>query len=98
MRASLSLHLSLFRRQKAQISRAVEGHSAAFRAYEARYRRQTRSYEQVLSRAEIGSYLSLQLETVTRALSHLQALGLITVDRRRITINDRPALQSRLAA
>ena len=51
-----------------------------------------------LSRAEIGSYLSLQLETVTRALSHLQALGLIKVERRRITINDRQALQSRLAA
>ena len=53
MRASLSLHLSLFRRQKAQISRAVEGHSAAFRSYEARYRRLTRSYERVLSRTEI---------------------------------------------
>jgi CRP/FNR family transcriptional regulator len=51
-----------------------------------------------LSRAEIGSYLSLQLETVTRALSHLQALGLIAVDRRRITLHDRNALQSRLAA
>ena len=51
-----------------------------------------------LSRAEIGSYLSLQLETVTRALSHLQALGLITVDRRRINLHDRQALQLRLAA
>lgn len=51
-----------------------------------------------MSRAEIGSYLSLQLETVTRALSHLQSLGLIAVDRRRITLVDRPALRARLAA
>lgn len=48
MRASLSLHLSLFRRQKAQISRALEGSSPAFKRYEARYRRRTRSFEAVL--------------------------------------------------
>jgi CRP/FNR family transcriptional regulator len=51
-----------------------------------------------MSRAEIGSYLSLQLETVTRALSHLQALGLIEVDRRRITLVDHAGLRARLAA
>lgn len=50
-----------------------------------------------MSRAEIGSYLSLQLETVTRALSHLQSLGLISVDRRRITLVDQPALRARMA-
>jgi CRP/FNR family transcriptional regulator len=49
-----------------------------------------------MSRAEIGSYLSLQLETVTRALSHLQVLGLISVDRRRITLVDAAALRARL--
>ncbi|EPX57347.1 hypothetical protein D187_007101 [Cystobacter fuscus DSM 2262] len=49
MRASLALHLALFRRQKAQIARAVEGQSAAFRAYEARYRRRTSDYRQILS-------------------------------------------------
>jgi len=48
MRASLALHLALFRRQKAQIARAVEAHTTAFRAYEARYRRRTASYRQVL--------------------------------------------------
>ncbi|SES72687.1 ChaN family lipoprotein [Stigmatella erecta] len=48
MRASLALHLALFRRQKALIARAVEGQSTAFRAYEARYRRRTASYHQVL--------------------------------------------------
>lgn len=50
-----------------------------------------------MSRAEIGSYLSLQLETVTRALSHLQLLGLIVVERRRITLLDQPALRVRMA-
>ncbi|MBM7115854.1 ChaN family lipoprotein [Archangium primigenium] len=44
MRASLALHLALFRRQKAQIARVVEGQTAAFRAYEARYRRRTSEY------------------------------------------------------
>lgn len=50
-----------------------------------------------MSRAEIGSYLSLQLETVTRSLSHLQSLGLIAVERRRITLLDQPALRALLA-
>ncbi|HET9452079.1 MAG TPA: ChaN family lipoprotein, partial [Aggregicoccus sp.] len=45
MRASLDLHLALFRRQKAQIAAAVEGQTAAFRAYEARYRRRTADFE-----------------------------------------------------
>ncbi|MET0404167.1 MAG: ChaN family lipoprotein [Cystobacter sp.] len=48
MRASLALHLALFRRQKAQIARAVEGQTAAFRAYEARYRRRTSDYRHIL--------------------------------------------------
>jgi len=48
MRASLALHLALFRRQKAQIARVVEGQTAAFRAYEARYRRRTSEYRRVL--------------------------------------------------
>ena len=48
MRASLALHFALFRRQKAQIARAIEGQSAAFRTYEARYRRRTSEYRRVL--------------------------------------------------
>jgi Haem-binding uptake, Tiki superfamily, ChaN len=44
MRASLDLHLALFRRQKAQIAAAVEGQTAAFRAYEGRYRRRTADF------------------------------------------------------
>jgi hypothetical protein len=48
MRASLALHLALFRRQKAQISRVIDGQSAAFRAYESRYRRRTSEYRREL--------------------------------------------------
>ncbi|WPB73205.1 ChaN family lipoprotein [Archangium violaceum] len=54
MRASLALHLALFRRQKAQIARAIEGQSAAFRAYEARYRRRTSEYRRVLTASAVS--------------------------------------------
>ena len=47
-----------------------------------------------MTRAEIGSFLSLQLETVTRALTRLQARGLIDVERRNIRIVDAGALAS----
>lgn len=39
-----------------------------------------------MTRADLGNFLALQLETVTRALSHLQALGLIDVARREIRL------------
>ncbi|QRK05722.1 ChaN family lipoprotein [Archangium violaceum] len=54
MRASLALHLALFRRQKAQIARAVEGQSAAFRSYEARYRRRTSEYRRILPASAVS--------------------------------------------
>ncbi|QSX77671.1 Crp/Fnr family transcriptional regulator [Agrilutibacter solisilvae] len=50
-----------------------------------------------MTRAEIGNFLSLQLETVTRALSRLQAAGLIAVDRREIRIHDAAGLQAMMA-
>jgi len=50
-----------------------------------------------MSRAELGNFLSLQLETVARALSHLQALGLIRVERREIRIEDRAGLRAMLS-
>lgn len=40
-----------------------------------------------MTRAELGNFLALQLETVTRALSHLDALGIISVQRREISID-----------
>ncbi len=53
MRTSLTLQLSLFRSQKALIARAVEGGSPAFRTYEARYRRRTRTYQRPISLQQV---------------------------------------------
>ncbi|MEI2455023.1 helix-turn-helix domain-containing protein [Lysobacter firmicutimachus] len=47
-----------------------------------------------MTRAELGNFLSLTLETVTRALSRLQARGLIAVDGREIRILEPAALQA----
>lgn len=51
-----------------------------------------------MTRADLGNFLALQLETVTRALSHLQMLGLIGVERRQIRIEDASGLRAMLAA
>jgi len=48
------------------------------------------------TRAEMGSFLALKHETVTRALSHLHAQGHIEVERREVRIKDAAAL-ARLA-
>lgn len=51
-----------------------------------------------MTRADLGNFLALQLETVTRSLSRLQALGLIGVERRQITLVDAPGLRGMLGA
>jgi CRP/FNR family transcriptional regulator len=45
-----------------------------------------------MTRAELGSYLGVKLETVSRALSSFAAAGLIEVSRRTITIRDAAGL------
>ena len=45
-----------------------------------------------MSRADIGSYLALAVETVSRVLTRLQDAGLIAVRRNRITIADADGL------
>jgi CRP/FNR family transcriptional regulator len=47
-----------------------------------------------MTRNEIGSYLGLTLETVSRTLSALNEIGLISVNQRRICINDAFALKN----
>ena len=49
-----------------------------------------------MSRQEIGSYLGLKLETVSRAFSHFQDEGLITVKVRSVEILDLARLQANL--
>lgn len=51
-----------------------------------------------MTRAELGNFLALKLETVTRALSHLQAKGLLAVAGRQIRIHDPAALRGLLGA
>ena len=46
-----------------------------------------------MSRADIGNYLGLTVETVSRCLSRLQKQGLINADKREITIGDINALR-----
>jgi CRP/FNR family transcriptional regulator, anaerobic regulatory protein len=45
-----------------------------------------------MTRADVGNYLALQLETVVRALSRLEARGLVRNSRRRIELLDRAGL------
>jgi CRP/FNR family transcriptional regulator len=47
-----------------------------------------------MTRHEIGSYLGLTLETVSRTLSAFNEIGLITVDQRSIGIKDTDALKT----
>lgn len=46
-----------------------------------------------MSREEIGNYLGLKLETVSRTFSKFQEAGLVQVERRNLTITDMPALR-----
>lgn len=47
-----------------------------------------------MTREEIGSYLGLKLETISRALSNFQEKGLIEVRNRRVRLTDLPALRA----
>ncbi len=49
-----------------------------------------------MTREEIGSYLGLKLETVSRVFSRLQQLSLIEVEKRRVRICDLTALKGML--
>ncbi len=47
-----------------------------------------------MTRQEIGSYLGLTMETVSRTLSAFNDMGLITVRQRSVGINDPEALRA----
>lgn len=48
------------------------------------------------TREEIGSYLGLKLETVSRSFSKLQEEGLITINNRHVTLHDMGELNRRI--
>jgi CRP/FNR family transcriptional regulator len=50
-----------------------------------------------MTRAEIGAYLGLKLETVSRTLSRLHQLGIIEIDQRNVRIADLDALRKLVA-
>jgi CRP/FNR family transcriptional regulator len=50
-----------------------------------------------MTREEIGSFLGLKLETVSRGFSKFQSEGMLIVRQRRIQIVDRAALQALVA-
>jgi CRP/FNR family transcriptional regulator len=52
-----------------------------------------REFHLRMSRAEIGSYLGMTLETVSRTFTALQQEGLLEVDKRHIRVNDLDALK-----
>lgn len=52
------------------------------------------SFRLRMTRAELGNFLALKLETVTRALSNLQAMGFIGVQGREIQIEDVAGLRA----
>ena len=55
-------------------------------------------FKLAMSRQEIGNYLGLTIETVSRIFGRLQKSGLIETDRKFITIADMPGLQAMCGA
>lgn len=55
------------------------------------------SFHLRMTREEIGSFMGLKLETVSRTFSKLQEEGYISVDKKRVDINDMAKLKSLLS-
>jgi CRP/FNR family transcriptional regulator, anaerobic regulatory protein len=49
-----------------------------------------------MSRQDIGNYLGLAIETVSRLFAHFQEQGLLTVNRRRVVLHDLDRLTGRI--
>ncbi|MYM91518.1 fumarate/nitrate reduction transcriptional regulator Fnr [Rugamonas sp. FT82W] len=52
------------------------------------------SFQLRMSREDIGDYLGLTIESISRLLSRFRASGWIAVDKRELTILDHPSLES----
>jgi CRP/FNR family transcriptional regulator len=49
-----------------------------------------------MSRQDIGNYLGLAIETVSRLFAHFQEQNLLTVNRRRVVLHDLDRLTGRI--
>lgn len=63
-------------------------------ARNARRRLSATNFRLPMSRTDIGNYLGLTVETVSRVLSRLQKLDVLTVDNKEITISDADGLRA----
>jgi CRP/FNR family transcriptional regulator len=52
------------------------------------------SFHLRMTRQEIGSYLGMKLETVSRTLSHFQGIGLISIRNKSVELHNLPRLQT----
>ena len=77
-------------RSEARVARFLLQHSESFAAMGCSPRRFTLT----MTRRDIGNYLSVTLETVSRALSVLHHLGIIEISNRDVTLIDTKALHS----
>jgi len=57
-----------------------------------------RTFDLCMTRKDIGSYLGLTFETVSRMMSELREAGWLAVDGRRVELLDRPAIEAVLSA
>ena len=76
---------------------AEEKLAAFFLSLSARYKPRGLSatnFNLPMSRQDIGNYLGLALETVSRLFAHFQEGGLLKVNRREVTITDLPRLKN----
>jgi len=76
---------------------AEEKLAAFFLSLSARYKLRGLSattFNLPMSRQDIGNYLGLALETVSRLFAHFQEEGLLKVNRREVTITDLPRLKA----
>lgn len=101
-----SLHLALLQRSCGQLNQHVDKLQLSRRPAEARVaafilqiseRLKLRGYSELefrlsMSREDIGSYLGIAHETVSRIFNHFQSFGMLEIKAKRLKINDKKKL------
>lgn len=89
-REQIAYAVSHATRSEVRVARFLVQHSEGF----ARMGCSPRRFTLTMTRRDIGSYLSVTLETVSRALSLLHQLGIIAIANREVTLLDTEALRT----